>query len=230
MLTYSRMASYLRFTSSSPRILRETTTGRARRAGLPRVRRRREPNARTPVAQRDARSVPLGREGERREAHGRPVGHGARTRRRLDEGRRAQSAGRGHPALSEPCRLPYGRGPIVGAGAGEPAELPRRAAARQRLQRRAADRPRARQERYVARARRPPGHRGQSGGRLQAVVARNDPPSGGVRFTQSARAGFRRSFAMAESDAPAPRPAGPVAIRRAGARRPATLEALGGVG
>src|SRR6267143_1649961 len=89
MLTYSRMAPYLRFTSSSPRIIRETTTGRARRAGLPRVRRRWEPDARTTVAQRDARPVSVGREGERREAHGHTVGHGARS------GRRLQAIGRG---------------------------------------------------------------------------------------------------------------------------------------
>src|SRR5438309_11823288 len=109
MLTYSRMAPYLRFTSSSPRIICETTTGRARRAGLPRVRRRWEPDARTTVAQRDARPVSVGREGERREAHGHAVGHGARTRRRLDEGGRTHATRRRHPAVPEPCRLPCGR-------------------------------------------------------------------------------------------------------------------------
>src|SRR5207244_100047 len=78
MLTYSRMPPYLRFTPSSPRILRDTTTDPARRAGLARVRKQREPDARAAVAQRDARPVHVGREGERLEAHGRAVGHGAR--------------------------------------------------------------------------------------------------------------------------------------------------------
>src|SRR5256714_15690155 len=101
MLTYSRMAPYLRFTSFSPRIIRETTTGRARRAGRPRVRRRREPDARTAVAQRDARPVPVGREGPRRATRGHALGHRARGRGRPDEGRRAPSAGGGPPAGPE---------------------------------------------------------------------------------------------------------------------------------
>src|SRR6266516_3174519 len=140
MLTYSRMPPYLRFTPSSPRIIRETTTGRARRAGLSRVRKRREPDARAAVAQRDARPVHVRREDERLEAHGRTVGHGARARGRLDEGRTNESAARGHPEVPEPRRVPRGRGPVAGPGAGQPAELPRRAPAVQRVQRRAADR------------------------------------------------------------------------------------------
>src|SRR2546425_1633135 len=51
----------------------------------------------------------VGREDERLEAHGRAVGHGARTRGRLDEGRRNESAARGHPEVPEPRRVPRGR-------------------------------------------------------------------------------------------------------------------------
>src|SRR5207249_10547773 len=154
MLTYSRMPPYLRFTPSSPRILRDTTTDPARRAGLARVRKQREPDARAAVAQRDARPVHVGREGERLEAHGRAVGHGARARGRLDEGRRNESAARGHPAVPEPRRLPRGRGPVAGPTATQPAELPRRAPAVQRVQRAAADRSPPLAQRHLARARR----------------------------------------------------------------------------
>src|SRR5207249_11824642 len=104
MLTYSRMPPYLRFTPSSPRILRDTTTDPARRAGLARVRKQREPDARAAVAQRDARPVHVGREGERLEAHGRAVGHGARARGCLDEGRRNESARSEERRVGKECR------------------------------------------------------------------------------------------------------------------------------
>src|SRR3989441_13271052 len=110
MLTYRRMRPYLRFTPSSPRIIRETTTGRARRAGLSRVRKRRGPGAPAAVAQRDARPVHVGRGDERLEAHGGAVGGGGRARGRPGEGRRKEDTAPGRPEVTQPHRGARGGG------------------------------------------------------------------------------------------------------------------------
>src|SRR5207249_7893221 len=54
--------------------------------------------------------------------------------------------------------------------------------------------------------------------------ARNDPPSGGVRFTRSARAGFRRSRADAETRCAGPLRRAVAPHRRAGSPRPDNVD------
>src|SRR2546426_433427 len=218
------MPPYLRFTLSSPRIIRETTTGRARRAGPPRVRRR-QSDARAAVATRDARAVHVGREGERREAHGHPLGHGARARGRVDEVRRAAAATRGHPEVSQPRGLPRDRRPAPGPRTRQPAALPRRRPAAQRVQHCAADRPGARQGRYLAGAGRAPRRRGQPGRRVQALSARGTlRAAAALHLLSQLQQNPGRRLRMDEGDAPAPGAAARHLVHETVAGRPAALQ------
>src|SRR5256712_11747588 len=138
------MPSYLRFTPLTSGCRRETTTHRAVRARWTRLRwSPRPPDGLAAVDEPDARPVLRRREGERPAAHGFPVGHGARPRQRLDEvGRAAPTAAR-HPALPRARGLPRHRGPAARSGHPEPALIPDRAAAGDRVQLRIPRRPRA---------------------------------------------------------------------------------------
>src|SRR3989442_692919 len=110
------MASYLRSTPLTPRVVRETTLGRARVARRPRLRRAPSAAGLPAVAHGGAGAVPLGREGERPRPHGDPVGHRARARRGPDEGRGAAATTLDHPALSRAQRVPRHRRPARRGG------------------------------------------------------------------------------------------------------------------
>src|SRR2546425_1100058 len=83
------MPSYLRVTPPTLEgFARETTTGRARRVGPPRVRGGGPADARAAVAPAGARAIHDGREGKGPRPHGRSLGQRARAGRQLDEARR----------------------------------------------------------------------------------------------------------------------------------------------
>src|SRR2546425_9371917 len=113
-----------------------------------------------------------------------PVGHGAGPRQRLDEVGRAAPAAERHPALPRARGLPRHRGPAGGPRQLEPALLPGRAAARDRMQLRVPGGSRARQERQLARQRCASRHRQQSGGGVQTRVG-NRTLGAGVTVTRS---------------------------------------------
>src|SRR5207302_10243536 len=131
------MPPYLRVTPTPTRgLLREATTARTRRAGRPRVRGKgRIAGARTAVAAGIPGPVHVRREGERPRPYEGPVGYGARSRLRLDEERGAEAAAHGAPDLPEPRRLSRDRRPAPRADQGRAADVPRRAATGDLVQR-----------------------------------------------------------------------------------------------
>src|SRR2546427_7605450 len=110
------MPPYLRFPPFPSGCRRETTTHRAVRArGLRLWWRRGPPDGLAAVDEPDARPVLRRREGGRPAAHGRAVGHRARSRQRLDEAGRAAPASPRHAAVPRACGLPRGRRPTAGS-------------------------------------------------------------------------------------------------------------------
>src|SRR5579885_1027471 len=105
MLTYKRMASYLRGTRSTP----EASLVRLPLAAL--------------VA---AGALACGGASQRPRSYGPPGGQRARPRRHLDETRRAQATPHRDPEISRPRRLPRARRADPGAGQRAPAAVLRR--------------------------------------------------------------------------------------------------------
>src|SRR2546427_7853050 len=207
------MPSYLRVTPPTLEgFARETTTGRARRVGPPRVRGGGPADARAAVAPAGARAIHDGREGKGPRPHGRSLGQRARAGRQLDEARRPEETTHRVPDLPQSCRLSRARGPDRRDRREPDAAVPRRAAASQLVHGRVPDRAGARAERRLARerggSREPP----QPGGRLPTLREGGGRSRHGGAFPTGARPrGSRPSpwDARRRSADPPPRGAAP---------------------
>src|SRR3989449_3239715 len=216
------MPSYLRVTPPTLEgFARETTTGRARRVGPPRVRGGGPADARAEVAPAAPGEFKAGGEGKGPRPHGRSLGQRARAGRQLDEARRPEETTHRVPDLPQSCRLSRARGPDRRDRREPDAAVPRRAAASQLVHGRVPDRAGARAERRLARerggSREPP----QPGGRLQALR------EGGERSRHGGRLVLgqlpedpRRRLGVPGGDAPTTGPAARLVVDEAGGPPP----------
>src|SRR4029077_13637613 len=153
-------------------IARETTTGRARRAGRPCVRRSCE-QGRAAVAATDAHAVHGGGEGERSLANGRPVGVRPWAGGGLDEGQRAEGAPHRHSEILEPRRLPRDRGTTPSRGSRQHHQLSGGGPAVERVHRRLSRRSGASEGWQVGCERRAPGEPPHTGRCMPPVIRGN---------------------------------------------------------
>src|SRR2546428_754878 len=220
------MPSYLRVTPPTLEgFARETTTGRTRRVGPPRVRGGGPADARAAVAPAGCRAIQDGREGKGPRPQGASVGQRARAGRRLDEARRREEPADRVPDLPQSCRLSRARGPDRRDRREPDAAVPRRAAASQLVHGRVPDRAGARAERRLARergrSREPP----QPGGRLQTLREGGERSRhGGRLLLGQLQEDPGRRLGMHERDAPTTGPAARHVVDEAKAPRPTALE------